>query len=305
MPFCFFFFFFFTDRSSLQTPLITEVSLLAGLLGVGPGASSRVAWPAFRECPAPAAPVPVVAGRPARPSPHPAALRINAQPPIPPTSPLLLLVLAPALRSAPLATRRHTGIFKALSFTRQLEPSRSPAVGSPGRAARFPPGLVHAPGARLPLPCQPAGSRRGAGLKRPGPRTARGRRGRGGAGRARGPCLRSAPPSCALSSGGASTLPPPRRARGRYSRSRLSMQSAVQPRGIPRPARVPLRPSILPAPLRRGAQTRDTARPPGALPPPLRPAVGWAILAFSPPLPLYSWQGRPLSLAATNVSLLA
>lgn len=87
--------------------------------------------------------------------------------------------------------------------------------------------------------------------------------------------------------------------------SRLSMQSAVQPRGIPRPARVPLRPSILPAPLRRGAQTRDTARPPGALPPPLRPAVGWAILAFSPPLPLYSWQGRPLSLAATNVSLLA
>ncbi|TKC38840.1 hypothetical protein EI555_007718, partial [Monodon monoceros] len=51
----------------------------------------------------------------------------------------------------------------------------------------------------------------------------------------------------------------PGRARGPYSRSKLSKQSAVQPRGgIPRPARAPLRTSILPAPLPKRCTETET-----------------------------------------------
>lgn len=100
--------------------------------------------------------------------------------------------------------------------------------------------------------------------------------------------------------------PPSRagRARGPYSRSRLSRQSAVQPRAIPRPARAPLRPSIVPAATPERCAERETLPGPAGTrgSPPLRPSVGWAKRAFSPPLPLRSWHGQPLSLAATNVS---
>lgn len=47
-------------------------------------------------------------------------------------------------------------------------------------------------------------------------------------------------------------------------------------------------------PERRSARGTRCPRPP--------PGSGVGELAFSPPLPLYSWQGRPLSLAATTVS---
>lgn len=78
---------------------------------------------------------------------------------------------------------------------------------------------------------------------------------------------------------------PAGRARGGYSRSRLSRQRAVQPRGIPRSARAPLRPSILPARLRRDAQSPRhclLGRDP-LLPPLLRERGGRFLLFPSPP----------------------
>lgn len=84
-------------------------------------------------------------------------------------------------------------------------------------------------------------------------------------------------------------LPPrsaPRSRAGRgYSLNRLSRQSAVQPRGIPGPARAPLRTSILPAPLARRFRVEDAARPAAqtlSFPPP-GPGGGGGCVPFSPP----------------------
>lgn len=68
--------------------------------------------------------------------------------------------------------------------------------------------------------------------------------------------------------------------------SKLSRQSAVQPHGIPRSARAPLRPSILPARLGREAEPKTLLAQPGPDAPAPPPGSGVGDSCFSPPLPL-------------------
>lgn len=192
---------------------------------------------------------------------------------------------------------RHQHLQGAL-YQRQLQRVALSRAGTPRARRGLTPGRVHTRGVvAFPPRPSPADSQvRGwARFTRPSLPKAGSGHGRGSLDGGKGPF----PPSSWLSA-----LGPPRpawrAARGGYSRSRLSRQSAVQPRGIPRSARAPRRPSILPARLPRDAQSprrcslaRTPAPPPGS---------GVGDSCFSLPLPLESWQGRPLSLAATNVS---
>lgn len=194
------------------------------------------------------------------------------------------------LRAPHLWPREQTGVFEVLYFRDNSKEAHALTPGRPGRAARLTPGLADPGGGGRPrFPSRPPRRFPGdapvpAGSGSEGPRAtgARSRRGRGawvGPG-----SLPSEPPGlCALRRGRARTLPARPDARGRYSRSRLSRQSAVQPRGIPRPARAPLPTSILPAPLRRDALSPRRARPAGRAAPALRPGAGWASWLF--PLP--------------------
>lgn len=220
----------------------------------------------------------------------PAALKLPGFSPPPPPA------RAPTSRPASWVTRRDAGISKALYHERPLQRAALSGSGPPRARGGAPLRLAHAGGAVPPAPTPQV--RRGARLesvhnsrRAATSGTAAGVGARGGAGV---PSLRGA---LGLGAGERRPSPPPG---GRYSRSRLSRQSAVQPRGIPRPARAPRPPSILPEPLRTDAQSPRRARPgPGAPAPP--PGSGVGDPCFSPPLSLHSWQGRPLSLAAPDV----
>lgn len=188
---------------------------------------------------------------------------------------------APTSRPASWVTRRVTGIFRATALSGSGTPSARgappPRAGSRSPTPADPPGgargrLESVANSRRATRCGTAAGAAGAQVEAGGPFPPR----------ARGPGA-----GVVVAGRGVRSGDPPRRP-GRYSRNRLSRQSAVQPRGSPPPAR-----SILP---RRCGQTHR-ARAPLARPdpklPPLRRGAGWAILAFPLPSPFTPGKAGP------------